>query len=113
MKSDWIKIASLEELNPYFQETPTLVLDIEQDGSTFSVLLIKADGEFHALENRCSHDNAEMEKAKVLDGRFLQCPRHGAKFDIHSGIAVTMPAKAPIKKYPLKEEDALLFIQLN
>lgn len=62
------------------------------------------DGEFFAVEDRCSHDGGSFEDGN-LSGRVLTCPRHGATFDIADGRALRMPAVAPIETYPVSLTD--------
>lgn len=109
----WIQIAGIDELIELTQEKGYIIFDIEDQGRSKSVILFYLDNEFHALENRCSHDNAELNLDRIVDHNTIQCPRHGAKFNIQTGEALTMPAKAAIKKFDLKKEDALLYIRMN
>lgn len=60
-----------------------------------------AEGHLFAVEDRCSHDGASFEDGK-LDGCELTCPRHGARFDVTSGAALSMPAVAPVESYPVR-----------
>lgn len=55
------------------------------------VLVFNLGGEFFALEDRCTHDDAELDGGNVEDG-CIKCPRHGACFDIRTGDAKSAPA---------------------
>ncbi|MHB8902474.1 MAG: Rieske 2Fe-2S domain-containing protein [Thermoguttaceae bacterium] len=48
-----------------------------------------------------------------LDGFAIECPRHGAKFDIRNGRALTMPATRPTVAHEVKVEGDQVFIRLN
>ena len=37
--------------------------------------------------------------------RVVVCPRHGARFDIQSGRALTLPAYIPVDTYPVRVRD--------
>jgi 3-phenylpropionate/trans-cinnamate dioxygenase ferredoxin component len=48
-----------------------------------------------------------------LEGFAIACPRHGAKFDIRSGAALTMPATQPTAAYEVKVEDGQVLIKVG
>ena len=50
------------------------------------------------VEDRCSHDDGELGEGS-LHGTEIECPRHGARFDVGSGRATRMPAVAPIETF--------------
>ncbi len=50
------------------------------------------------VEDRCSHDDGELGEGR-LRGTEVECPRHGARFDMASGRATRMPAVAPIETF--------------
>jgi len=69
------------------------------------LLLCRQDsGELFAVADCCSHDGAPLADG-TLHGAHLECPRHGARFDITTGRAVRMPAVAPIDTYPVQITD--------
>ncbi len=48
------------------------------------LLLFDVDGELHAIDDRCPHAGASLFSGR-LDGRWLQCPAHGLRFDLATG----------------------------
>lgn len=68
------------------------------------IVVCNVSGEFFAVEDVCSHDNGELvlNEAKLISDCQLECPRHGARFDVKSGEAKRMPAVVPIKTYKVK-----------
>ena len=72
------------------------------DGHAIAVCNVK--GEYHAVENKCSHGDSTFEKSR-LRGHRLLCPLHGAIFDVRDGSVVSPPAILPIKTYTVKVED--------
>jgi 3-phenylpropionate/trans-cinnamate dioxygenase ferredoxin subunit len=52
----------------------------------------------------CSHDGNILDDAP-LEGQAVVCPRHGARFDVHSGKALSMPAVEDIPAYPVRVVD--------
>ena len=74
-----------------------------------AVLLCNVAGTFYAIEDVCSHDGGELDQGE-LDGCRIECPRHGAYFDVTTGDALTFPAVVPIRTYPLRVVDGDIFI---
>jgi 3-phenylpropionate/trans-cinnamate dioxygenase ferredoxin subunit len=70
--------------------------------------LTKVDGEFFAFADVCTHDDGPVAEGE-LDEYIIECPRHGAKFDIRTGKVKQLPAVTPIPVYAVKiEGDAVL-----
>jgi 3-phenylpropionate/trans-cinnamate dioxygenase ferredoxin subunit len=68
----------------------------------------KVDGEFFAFADVCTHDDGPVAEGD-LDDYIIECPRHGAKFDIRTGKVRQLPAVVPIPVYAVKVEgDAVL-----
>lgn len=65
------------------------------------IVVCNIDGEYFAVEDICSHDEGVLVSGvgELLENCQLQCPRHGARFDVRTGEAKKMPAVAPIKTY--------------
>ena len=55
------------------------------------VILFQFDGKFYCIDDICTHDGGTLSDGD-LEGCEIECPRHGARFDIRSGKALTMPA---------------------
>ncbi|MBI2996632.1 MAG: non-heme iron oxygenase ferredoxin subunit [Candidatus Melainabacteria bacterium] len=68
------------------------------------VVVCNVSGSYYAIEDICSHDNAELveTKGQLVDAYQIECPRHGARFDVRTGEAKKMPATSPIKTYNVK-----------
>jgi 3-phenylpropionate/trans-cinnamate dioxygenase ferredoxin component len=67
------------------------------------------DGEFRALEDRCSHDDGPLcEGDFEPDEGVVICPRHGSRFDIRTGRALTLPAYIPVDVFEVKVEDGVV-----
>jgi 3-phenylpropionate/trans-cinnamate dioxygenase ferredoxin subunit len=68
--------------------------------------LYNCDGELHAIEDRCTHDDGPL-----CEGDWdpvtceIVCPRHGARFDARTGAALTLPAYIPVDTYPVRVRD--------
>lgn len=63
-------------------------------------------GALHAIEDRCTHDDGELcEGEWEPEHCVVICPRHGARFDVRTGAALTLPAYLPVDTYPVRVRD--------
>ena len=60
-------------------------------------------GEYHAMDDVCTHDGGPLAEG-VIDGDVIECPRHGARFDIRTGAVRAMPATQPVPTYAVRVE---------
>src|SRR5262245_49227227 len=65
------------------------------------VLLANVDGAFHALRDRCGHQNAPLSKGK-LAGDVVECPLHFARFDVRTGKALSSPDFSRVARPPVE-----------
>ena len=80
-----------------------------------SVGVYNLNGDFYALEDRCSHDDGPLAEGEVEldeDDAVVICPRHGARFDIRSGRALTLPAYLPVETFPVVVDDGTIKVDL-
>ena len=63
------------------------------------------------VEDRCSHDDGEL-GAGTLHGLEIECPRHGARFDLRDGRATRMPAVAPIATFATHVVDGDVLVDM-
>ena len=67
-------------------------------------LLIRIDDDYFVVEDVCSHDGQPLTDGPLVDCS-IQCPRHGAKFDLSSGDALCMPATKGIRTFNVDVRD--------
>jgi len=82
----------------------------EVDGT--GVLLSRVDGKIYAVEDLCTHDDGPLGEG-VLEGFEIECPRHGARFDVRTGAVCRMPAVAPVSSFPVKVENGHVLVELE
>jgi 3-phenylpropionate/trans-cinnamate dioxygenase ferredoxin subunit len=70
-------------------------------GGGIEVAVYRIDGEYFAIEDVCTHDYGQLADGEV-DGHQVICPRHGARFDLRTGEALTPPAYRPVDTYPVR-----------
>lgn len=76
-----------------------------------SVLLVKVDGEVHALANKCAHMACPLESGK-LEGAILTCPCHDWRFDVRSGRFLDAPELA-VHTYATALGDGKVLVDLG
>jgi 3-phenylpropionate/trans-cinnamate dioxygenase ferredoxin subunit len=67
------------------------------------IALCNVNGRFYAIDDVCTHDGGPLDQGQ-LEGNLVECPRHGAKFDVTDGRAVVLPAVRPVKTYAVQVE---------
>lgn len=65
------------------------------------IALCHTESGYYAVDDLCSHDGGPLDQGEVRDHE-IECPRHGARFDIRSGRPLCLPAVRPIKTYPTR-----------
>ena len=90
---EYLTVARREEL----PAGARLRLMIEDQG----IALFNLAGTLYAIADVCSHDDGPLADGS-LDGLQIECPRHGARFDLASGKALSLPAVVDIPAYPVR-----------
>jgi nitrite reductase/ring-hydroxylating ferredoxin subunit len=67
------------------------------------VCLINMDGEIHAINDTCTHEEASLSDGTIIDGE-IECPLHGGAFDIRTGEPTAFPVVVAIEKYDVRIE---------
>jgi nitrite reductase/ring-hydroxylating ferredoxin subunit len=65
--------------------------------------LCNVDGKIYAVANVCTHDDGPLGEGVLLDHQ-IECPRHGARFDVRTGEVRSLPAVIPIPTYEVRIE---------
>lgn len=98
----YVKVARADEIPPGEKKI------VEVDG--LLVVLVNLDGEFYAIEDVCTHDGGPLGEGE-LEGHVLICPRHGARFDVRTGDALTLPAFEPAPTYEVRLENGDVLVE--
>ncbi len=104
IENEFKAVCLLSELKP--GEPRTIEL-----GDRF-VVLVLVDGDVFCIDDLCTHDGGTLGDGEV-DDHCLVCPRHGAKFDMRTGAAVTMPATEATASHEVKVVDATVYVKIN
>ena len=76
------------------------------------VIVFRVGEEFYCIDDVCTHDGGTLSDGDV-QGCEIVCPRHGAKFDIRNGQALSMPATKNTKSHQVKVENGEIWVCLN
>src|SRR4051794_5599173 len=78
------------------------------------VVLIHAAGHWYALDDVCTHDGGPLSDGPLdPEQGTIACPRHGAKFDVKTGAALTMPATKATKAHEVKVVGEQILVRLG
>ena len=67
------------------------------------LLICHTETGFYAIDDTCTHDDGPLADG-WLEGDAIECPRHGARFDVTTGKVLCLPAAVPIHSYPVQVE---------
>ena len=90
-----VKVASIGQIPP----GKALRVEIGEE----PVAIFNVDGELYAIGDTCSHEEASLSEGDIF-GDVVECPLHGAEFDIKTGAARTLPAVTPVPTFPVRVE---------
>ena len=99
--ADWVTVAAAGEIAP----GTCKVADV--DGAAVAVFNI--NGEYFAIEDVCTH-GGEL-AGGILEGDRIICPRHGARFCVRTGAALSAPAYEPTAKFPVRIENGAVQVR--
>ena len=91
--SEFVTVASIEEVPP----GERIVVEV----ADHYIALFNVDHSLYAIEDLCTHDDGPLAEGELV-GIVIECPRHGAKFDITTGKVLSMPAIKPVPRYEVR-----------
>ena len=75
------------------------------------VVLAQVGQSYFAFDDECTHRQCSL-GGGFLEGTALECPCHGARFDISNGGVLALPATVPIRTYATKVEEGTVFVEI-
>ncbi len=98
MSEQWVFVCATSQLLPGERI-------VAWDGDT-PIMVVNYDGDFYALEDKCSHEDFELSAGNYDgDDATIECVLHGAKFDVRDGRPLCAPAYEPVVRFPVKVEN--------
>ena len=90
---EYVTVASIDEL----ADSERIIFEI----GGLPIALFNLGGQYYAIADLCSHDDGPVAEGE-LEGLEIVCPRHGARFNMETGEALTLPAVVDIPAYPVR-----------
>jgi 3-phenylpropionate/trans-cinnamate dioxygenase ferredoxin subunit len=101
--TEWKRALAVEELAPgrarsvRFGETQVAVCQVGQD--------------YFAIHDLCTHDGGALDQGELVEDR-IECPRHGAWFNVRTGKVLSLPAVRDIRTFPVKVEAGQIYVEV-
>ena len=101
--SGWTDIGGVAELEASSR--------LESDVDGYRVRVAKVNGKLYAFEDRCTHDDSPFDDAPIEDSEII-CPRHGARFCLRTGAALSPPAYEPLRIFEVRENEGRVEVRV-
>jgi 3-phenylpropionate/trans-cinnamate dioxygenase ferredoxin component len=85
-----------------------VVVDVDER----RLAIANVDGQYYAIDDVCTHDGGPLGEG-CLYGNDVECPRHGARFDVRTGRVTRMPAVRPVHSYPVTVDQGSVYVDLE
>jgi 3-phenylpropionate/trans-cinnamate dioxygenase ferredoxin subunit len=107
MADEWVDLGAAHEV----LETERLSVEIDD----VPLLIVRCGAELYAVENRCTHDGETLCADEIdtceIDACEVVCPRHGARFCLRSGAALTPPAYEQLRTFRVRIADGRVLVE--
>ncbi|MDH3842244.1 MAG: non-heme iron oxygenase ferredoxin subunit [Chromatiales bacterium] len=103
MSDSWIDVALASAVAPGGYEV------VDTDDQVIAV--VNVGGQFFAIEDVCTHDGEELTGGPIEDAEIV-CPRHGARFCLRTGAALTAPAYEPVRTFPVRVQNGMIQVSV-
>lgn len=97
----WIEVAAVGDLD----DRPIAAFDYEGT----SLIIVRSEGQYYALENLCTHDYTPLEDGEIEDDEIV-CAHHGARFCVSSGEVTAPPAYEDLQTFPTRVDSGKIFV---
>lgn len=100
----FVEAAKLSEVPPGRVET----VEIGDE----DIALCNVEGEIYAIANVCTHDGGPLGEGYLL-GDEIECPRHGARFNVKTGEVKVLPAIVPVPTFEVRVEGDRILVDVD
>ena len=102
--ADFVRVATAGEIS----DPGAMVVEVDGE----MIALFHVGGAYYALDDICTHDGGPLASGEITDLK-VACPRHGAKFDIRTGAALSMPAVRATRAHDVKVDAGGVWVRLR
>lgn len=99
---EWVRAADAADIDP----GGVVRVDIDD----VPIAIWNVDGDLYATQDTCTHEEASLSEGDLW-GEVIECPLHGAQFDVRTGEVLCLPAIFPLQTYPVKVEGGTVFVE--
>ncbi len=99
---EWIEVARVDAV----PEGTGLRVEIDE----YPVAIWNVEGELYATAETCTHEEASLTEGDLWE-EVIECPLHGAQFDVRTGEVLTLPAIFPLRTYPIRVQDGVIYVE--
>lgn len=104
--NDGIKVADVDEID----EGEGLVVSRDTAGTKDDIAILRDDdGQFYALNDTCTHEDASLADGWISDGE-VECPLHAGKFCLKTGAVLSMPATRDAVAHKVEVRDGCVWL---
>jgi 3-phenylpropionate/trans-cinnamate dioxygenase ferredoxin component len=101
--AEYVTVATTDEVKP----GERIIVEVKEH----YVAVFNVDGNYYAIEDVCTHDDGPVAEGE-LRGFVIECPRHGAQFDIRTGKVLRFPAITPLPCYDVRVQDGEIQVKI-
>jgi 3-phenylpropionate/trans-cinnamate dioxygenase ferredoxin component len=98
------RVAGLDDIKP------GELLQVEAGGVPVCLARL-ASGQVYAISDICSHEQIELSDGD-LQGREVECPSHGSRFDVITGAVNGLPAEEPVATFPVTVDGGDIYVDV-
>lgn len=77
------------------------------------IALVRSGGEVYALQNECSHAGQALGDGELIEEGVLECPGHGATFNVATGEVIGGPATEPVETFDVEVVDGMIRVAIE
>lgn len=104
--AEFVQVASVAEV----VDPSSMLVEVDER----LIVLVHAAGHWYALDDVCTHDGGPLSDGPIdTADNSIACPRHGAKFNLETGAAMTMPATKATASHEVKLEGDQVWVRLT
>ena len=102
--SEWVRVADVSDIP---DDEP---IQVKAGGEL--IALTRYDGRVYAVSDVCTHEYTHLSDG-FMDGPCIECPLHGAMFDVRTGEVKALPATRDLPTYPVKVDGDDVYVQIE
>lgn len=99
---EFVKVGRVEDI----PQGERIWYEFEED----TVVIFNVNGEIYCIADICTHDGGPLGNGDLIDYA-VECPRHGARFDVRNGKVLSLPATENVRSYAVKVENGDIYVE--